>query len=109
MSSSSEKRRWGALLQMVERHEADLVSRVGKAVKYHVICAFAPQLDRAGRRADDDAHALPVRVEGKRMQQLVDLHSKRRSAGSIRTANHCRGEALLAPKSEPQRTAERFG
>ena len=78
MSSSSEKRRWGALLQMVERHEADLVSRVGKAVKYHVICAFAPQLDRAGRRADDDAHALPVRVEGKRMQQLVDLHSKRK-------------------------------
>lgn len=76
MSSSSEKRRWGALLQMVERHEADLVSRVGKAVKYHVICAFAPQLDRAGRRADDDAHALPVRVEGKRMQQLVDLHSE---------------------------------
>ena len=85
MSSSSEKRRWGALLQMVERHEADLVSRVGKAVKYHVICAFAPQLDRAGRRADDDAHALPVRVEGKRMQQLVDLHSKRKRR--IRTAN----------------------
>ena len=87
----------GPLLQMVERHEADLVSRVGKAVKYHVICAFAPQLDRAGRRADDDAHALPVRVEGKRMQQLVDLRSKCSRAGS---ALRIGGEALLAPKSE---------